>query len=335
MIWSTVKINATRWTLVLPRSPAYIEDGLMMNASNTMRRFFLLPGRVISALFRSDRCAEERISVGFLALIVMAAAVHGAAAEGDTPAKHEVAAVRYDSVWHKSSGRKPHDPQDLIDAAENRIKGETAHGTIEMKVTRPDFTRTMRMESWWEGNEKALIVIESPKKDAGNKTLKIGNEMWNYLANTETTIKIPPSMMLQSWNGSDFTNDDLVRESNYAEDYEASIAGVDTLDGAACWKLVLTPESDAPVVWGRLEYWIERSDTLPVRVDYYDEGGERKRHLVFSDVDAVGSRTIPTTWTMHDDTEEGRRTTMEIVDMAFDVSIDERIFSRRELESGR
>ncbi len=33
--------------------------------------------------------------------------------------------------------------------------------------------------------------------------------MWEYLKNTETTIKIPPSMMLQSWNGSDFTNDDL------------------------------------------------------------------------------------------------------------------------------
>jgi outer membrane lipoprotein-sorting protein len=215
------------------------------------------------------------------------------------------------------------------------VKGESAHGTIEMTVNRPDFTRRMRMKSWWQGNEKALIVIEAPKKDAGNKTLKIGNEMWSYLDNTETTIKVPPSMMLQSWNGSDFTNDDLVRESNYAEDYEASIEGTDELDGVPCWKLLLRPKPDAPVVWGKLEYWISKRDTLPVRLEYYDEEGQLKRHLLFSDVDTVGSRTIPTTWTMYDDIEEDHRTTMKILDMEFDIPIRDGVFSKRELESGR
>lgn len=227
------------------------------------------------------------------------------------------------------------DPQKLVDAAEDMVKGETAHGTIEMTVNRPDFTRRMRMKSWWQGNEKALIVIEAPKKDAGNKTLKIGNEMWSYLDNTETTIKVPPSMMLQSWNGSDFTNDDLVRESDYAEDYEASIEGTKELDGVPCWRLLLRPKPEAPVVWGKLEYWISKRDTLPVRLEYYSEEGELKRHLVFSDVDKVGSRTIPTTWTMYDDTEENHRTTMKILEMQFDIPIRDSMFSKRELESGR
>jgi len=227
------------------------------------------------------------------------------------------------------------DPQKLIDSAEDMVKGETARGTIEMTVTRPDFTRSMRMKSWWEGNEKALIVIEAPRKDAGNKTLKIGNEMWNYLENTETTIKVPPSMMLQSWNGSDFTNDDLVRESNYAEDYDASVEGTGEAEGEPYWDLLLRPKPEAPVVWGKLIYRISKADTLPVRLEYYDEQGTLKRHLVFSDRDTVGSRVIPTTWTMYDDTKDGHRTTMEILEMEFDIEIGDRIFSKRELESGR
>jgi outer membrane lipoprotein-sorting protein len=227
------------------------------------------------------------------------------------------------------------DPQALIKAAENTVKGKTAHGTIEMTVVWPDFTRSMRMETWWEGNDKALIIIQAPRKDAGNKTLKIGNEMWNYLKNTETTIKVPPSMMLQSWNGSDFTNDDLVRESNYARDYHARLDTTEEVEGTLCYKLTLKPRPDAPVVWGRLEYWIDRSDTLPVRLDYYDEEGNLKRHMVFSDVRQMGSRTIPTTWTMYDDTREGRHTTMKFIKMEFDIPISDTIFSRRELESGR
>jgi outer membrane lipoprotein-sorting protein len=227
------------------------------------------------------------------------------------------------------------DAQKLIDAAENIVKGKTAHGTIEMTVTRPDFSRTLKMESWWQGNEKALIVIKAPKKDAGDKTLKIGNEMWSYLENTETTIKVPPSMMLQSWNGSDFTNDDLVRESNYARDYKATLQDTQTVENTLSWKILLDPRPEAPVVWGRLEYWIARRDTLPVRIDYYDEKGDLKRHMVFSDVKPMGSRTIPTVWTMYDDTKKGQSTTMRLLDMQFDIKISQRFFSKRELESGQ
>ncbi|MCF8412410.1 MAG: outer membrane lipoprotein-sorting protein, partial [Melioribacteraceae bacterium] len=162
---------------------------------------------------------------------------------------------------------------EIIARAENILKGESAHGTIEMEIVTPDYERTLKMESWWVGNEKALIVIEKPRREAGNKTLKIGNEMWNYLRNTETTIKIPPSMMLQSWNGSDFTNDDLVRESNLEDDYEQSIIADEEVDGEMCWKILLVPKPDAPVVWGKLHYWVRKSDYIPAVVEYYDEKG--------------------------------------------------------------
>lgn len=223
---------------------------------------------------------------------------------------------------------------EIIRRAENAIKGKTAHGTAEMTVVTPEYTRTLKMESWWVGNEKALIVIKSPKKEAGNKTLKIKNEMWNYLKNTETTIKIPPSMMLQAWNGSDFTNDDLVRESNPAKDYYQKILGEEEIDGVPCWKIELTPKPNAPVVWGKLLYWVRKPDYLPAKVEYYDEKGQLIRYLVFSDIRTVHNRKIPTTWTMYNNLEKGRYTRFTILDMEYDVKISRRIFSFRELERG-
>ena len=226
------------------------------------------------------------------------------------------------------------DAKEIISKAENVIKGKTAHGTVEMTVVNPDFTRTLKMESWWQGNEKALIVIESPRREAGNKTLKIGNEMWNYLKNTETTIKIPPSMMLQSWNGSDFTNDDLVRESDLSDDYFQKITGEETIDGEKCWEIELKPKPDAPVVWGKLHYYVRKSDNLPARVVYFDENGKPVRRMEFGDVKMMGGRKLPAAWKMISLTKEGHHTEFKMLDMEFDIKLKDRIFSFRELERG-
>jgi outer membrane lipoprotein-sorting protein len=223
---------------------------------------------------------------------------------------------------------------EIINKAEKLIKGESAHGIIEMTITTPDFTRTLKMESWWVGNEKALIVTKSPKKERGNKTLKIGNEMWTYLKNTESTIKIPPSMMLQSWNGSDFTNDDLVRESNLNEDYNLELLGNDNIDGTSSWKIRLNPKPDAPVVWGKLLYWVSKKNYTPVKIEYFDEKENLMRYMSFSDLKKFGDRILPSVWAMHNVKKEGHTTTMEIVEMEFDIKIKDRIFSFRELERG-
>ncbi len=224
--------------------------------------------------------------------------------------------------------------EDIIKKSEDLIKGKSAHGVIEMTIETEDYTRTLKMESWWEGNEKALIVIQSPKKEEGNKTLKIGNEMWNYLKNTETTIKIPPSMMLQSWNGSDFTNDDLVRESNLSKDYNQKIVGEEKVEGAMCWKILLEPKPDAPVVWGKLYYWVRQKDNLPAVIEYYDEKGKLIRYLSYSDIKKFGDRMMPSTWTMHNEVEKDRSTTINIISMQFDINISPRKFSFQELERG-
>jgi outer membrane lipoprotein-sorting protein len=222
--------------------------------------------------------------------------------------------------------------REIVDKAENSIKGETSVGTFTMKIVRPDYTRTVTMKAWNKGNEKALVVTKAPKKEAGNKLLKIGNELWQYLDNTETTMKLPASMMLNSWNGSDLTYDDMVRESNLADDYNLKIMFDEKIAGEQCWKIELNPKKDAAVVWGKLYYWVRQNDYLPALVQYYSEDGELKRTMKFYDIQTMDGRKIPLKWKVIDEEHKGEYTLFIYNDVEFDVDIPDRIFSFRELE---
>ncbi len=224
---------------------------------------------------------------------------------------------------------------EIIERSENLLQGKTSRGTYEMTIVTPDYTRSMKMEYWWDdAQDRSLIRTIAPKKEAGNKWLKIGNEMWNYLRATETTIKIPPSMMLQSWNGSDFTNDDLARESDVTDDYTHSIIAEEVINGEECWKLASTPRPEAAVVWGRLYTWVRKKDFLPSITQYFDEKGKLVRYMVYSDFKKMGGRMIPGKWSMYNKVKEGHHTEFIIDDVDFDLAIPERVFSFRELERG-
>ncbi len=224
------------------------------------------------------------------------------------------------------------DATDIVRRSENLLKGVSSMGKFRMTVETSDYTRTMQMDAWWTGHEKALIAITSPKREAGNKTLKIKNELWMYLRNTETTIKIPPSMMLQSWNGSDFTNDDLVRESSLPDDYTMKILTEEEIDGTRCWKIELLPKPTAPVVWGRLIHWIRQKDLLPARTEYYDEKGTLMRTMRYMDIRQFGNRSIPSKWEMTNNVKAGHKTFFEYLEAQFDIRIPDEVFSFRELE---
>lgn len=227
---------------------------------------------------------------------------------------------------------KSADVYEILKEAENKFKGKTSQGKFTMIVTTPDYTRTLKMESYNKGNDKALIVITSPAKEAGNKTLKIGNELWTYLRSTETTMKLPPSMMLQSWNGSDLTNDDLVRESSLYDDYNLNLMFEEKLGSEMCWKIELKPKPDAPVVWGRIYYWVRQSDYNPALVQYYDESGELIRSMKFSDIRKIDGRIIPGKWIIINEKKKGHQTEFIYDDVKLDKPIPDRIFSFRELE---
>ncbi len=212
------------------------------------------------------------------------------------------------------------------------LKGKTEHGAASMTVRTPEWQRTLEMTFWYDYPEKTFIRITAPAKDAGTGTLRLGTNMWTYLPSVERTIKIPPSLMLQSWMGSDFTNDDLVKESSLPTDYTHRIDAEITDGGDPCYRLIATPKPNAPVVWGKLILLIRKADLLPRREEFYDEQGALQKTLYFDEFHRTGSRNYPMRWHMVSHTKPGHETTLILSSLEFDQPISANLFTRQNLE---
>jgi hypothetical protein len=227
------------------------------------------------------------------------------------------------------------DPREIIDRVDRILRGNSSHGVAEMLVVTDRWSRTKSLEIWSEGTENVLIRILAPKKEEGVATLKIGTDIWNYLPKISRTIRIPSSMMMASWMGSHFTNDDLVKESRLIEDYNIEVGFEGERDGEEVWEFELIPLPDAPVVWGKITYQVRKSDTMPLKALYYDESGELKRYAVFSDFRTMGGRKVPAKMTLRptDKTEEYTRISYQ--ELEFDIELPKNIFSLSSLRNRR
>jgi len=222
------------------------------------------------------------------------------------------------------------DADEIIKRVEHNLNGKTAVMELTMVVKNKRTERTMKMKSYSIGKEKSFIKILYPGKDRGITFLKVDNAMWQYVPRIEKTIKIPASMMLQSWMGSDFTNDDLVRESSISEDYSSKL--LTETDGE--YMLKLLPREDAAVVWGKIVMGVSKKYYLPTTVHYYDEDDILIRELTYMDVQPFGERYYPTRWLMlpREPEKAGNETTIEISDALFDSEVSESYFTKRALE---
>lgn len=227
---------------------------------------------------------------------------------------------------------QPNEGRDILDTVEKLLWGNTVQGDYEMTITTPRWQRTLGLKVWMDRPRRSFVRIVSPAKEAGIGSLRIGSEMWNYLPNVERIIKIPPSMMLQPWMGSDFTNDDLVKESSILDDYTHKVLGVVQEEGVEVVSIEAVPKPEAAVVWGRIVYWVRRADTMPLKQEFFSERGERVRVLSFSEVRKVGGRVLPTRWDMRPDAKPGNLTTVVLKDAVFNQPVDDEIFSQRNLQ---
>ena len=180
----------------------------------------------------------------------------------------------------------------LLDKVDRLYRSVSSHATMEMKIVTENWERTTVMEVWSRGMNDTLIKILSPRKDKGIKTLKLGNQMWNYFPKINKVLKVPPSMMMNSWMGSDFTNDDLVKENTLAEDYHAKLEEHPS-DPNQLYFIVLRPKNETVTVWGKISISIRRQDFMPVEQIYYNEDGEKKRVMEFSGIQQMGGKMIP------------------------------------------
>lgn len=226
-------------------------------------------------------------------------------------------------------------PDELVNKAETLLWGTTLHADFDMTIRAESWERKLGLRVWMDRPGKSLIRVMAPAKDEGISSLRLGQEMWNYIPNIERTIKIPPSLMLQPWLGSDFTNDDLVKESSLLHDYNHKLLGEVTTEVGHAYQVELLPRPDAAVVWGKLIYTI-RDDDVPLKLEYFDERGTLIRTLTYADIRTMsGNRTIPTRWEMQPQNKPGKRTVITIKSIAYDKAMDAALFSLRTLNNKR
>jgi outer membrane lipoprotein-sorting protein len=229
------------------------------------------------------------------------------------------------------------DADALVLRFEEIFRGSTAQMKAAMTIQRPRWTRTVTFRSWDDrSKDRSLVRILGPAKDRGTGFLREDQTLWTYLPRIERTTRIPPSMMLQPWMGSDFSNDDLVRESSIVEDYTARDLGYDELDGLRVRGIELIPREEAPVVWSRIEIWIEAERVVPVRELFFDEPEpgrfEAVRDMRFSEVREVQGRPLPHLWVATPLDKEGHTTRVEVMEMLFDEPLDDSLFTLANLK---
>jgi hypothetical protein len=217
--------------------------------------------------------------------------------------------------------------KEIIDKVDQMLRGDSSQGQVEMAVVTRRWERNVTMEIWSEGTEKALIKVLQPKKEAGTATLKVESDMWNYLPKIDRTIRVPTSMMMGSWMGSHFTNDDLVKESRLIRDYEIEIVYEGDREGVEVYEFQLIPHPEAPVVWGKILYEVRKQDLMPTWVEYYDEDGELKRTMTFFEYREMGGRLVPARSRMVPQDKPEEYTEMIYHELRFDIPIPEGTFS--------
>ncbi len=219
------------------------------------------------------------------------------------------------------------DVMKIVKEADEKIRGTSSIGTYTMTIERPSWSRSITMKSWTLGTEYSIIYITSPAKEKGQVFLKRKNEMWNWVPSIDRMIKIPPSMMMQSWMGSDFTNDDLVKESSLVKDYSHRLLGEDKIDGYDCYKIELIPHEEAPVVWGKIFMWISKEELLWLKAEFYDEDDFLVNTEILTDIKKMDDRVIPTRMEMIPADKEGHKTVMIFKDIDFEAPLKESFFS--------
>ncbi|MBL8950091.1 MAG: outer membrane lipoprotein-sorting protein [Myxococcaceae bacterium] len=233
------------------------------------------------------------------------------------------------------SGEDAPDVVQLMKRTEALLEGRSSIAVMSMGMKTPSYERTVKMKLWSKGRDFALVrVLEGGPRETGMMTLKREKQLWNYLPQAGRVMKLPSGMMGDSWMGSDFTNDDLVRGSSLAQDFTSTVEKTFEHDGRKAWFVTLKPKPDAKTVWGKVELILDRASCVPLEQRFFDDEGALARRMAYSDLKQLGWRTFPMKLTMYP-SENGRQTTITYESMELDVDVADDTFSLRRLQQGR
>lgn len=226
--------------------------------------------------------------------------------------------------------------KEIITRADDKFNGElSGYSVMSMTIVRPAWQRTVEFRSWSLQDDYALTLITSPAREKGQTFLKRGNEMWSWNPAINRLIKLPPSMMSQGWMGSDYTNDDILRESSVVDDYTHTPEGDEEVDGRLCYKISLDAKEDAGVLWGRQVWWVDKKEFVVLKAELYDEDNFLVRTERGMDLRTMDGRFIPTTIELIPAEEPGRKTILKIIEVKFNIKLEESFFSQQNMKTIR
>jgi len=225
--------------------------------------------------------------------------------------------------------------KEIIIKADELTRGKTNQSVMKMEIIRPTWKRTVEMKAWGRGMDYSMTYITSPAKDKGSVFMKRETEMWNWMPSISRMIKIPASMMSQGWMGSDYTNDDILKESSIVHDYTHEIVSEEKIEGFTCYKIELTPKEDAAVIWGKVLMWVVKDKYIQVKTEFYDEDADLVKSNFGHEFKIMDGRLIPTVIEIVPANEEGKKTVMYIKEMKFDVDLPTSFFSQQKMKRVR
>jgi len=223
--------------------------------------------------------------------------------------------------------------KEIVQKADEKFRGTTSLTELTIKTVRPNWTRSMDVKVWMKGNNYSMILIQSPAKDRGVVFLKRKKEVWNWIPTLERNIKLPPSMMSQSWMGTDFTNDDLVKESSIVNDYVHSIIGDTTINNRVCYIIQMIPNPNAAVVWGKLIVCIDKKDFLELHTQFFNEDGMLITIMKYFDVKMMDNRWIPTRFEMIPMDKKNQKTEMIYKSIKYNRPIQDDFFTAEKMKT--
>lgn len=227
-----------------------------------------------------------------------------------------------------STALQAQDAREIIRKSEEKRRGvSSSKAEMTMTIIRPEWTRSMSLKAWSKGDDYALVVVTAPARDQGSVTLKRGKEVWNWMPRVERTVKLPPSMMSQSWMGSDFTNNDLVQEVSLVDDYTQKVLKDSTIEGRPCWKIEMVPLEETAVIWSKVHLFVDKKDYLQLRSEFFDEDGYRVTIMQGSGIKTMGGRIFVSRLEMVPLDKKGQKTILEYSSLVFDQAIPETFFS--------
>lgn len=227
------------------------------------------------------------------------------------------------------------DATEIIKKADKKLRGISSESEMTMKIIRPTWERSVTFKSWSKGLDFSLTLITSPANEKGQTFLKRYNEMWSWNPVISRMIKLPPSMLSQGWMGSDYSNDDILKESSIVVDYTHKLLGEETIDGRVCYKIELTPKEDAAVVWGKIIKWITKESYLQLKSEFFDEDNYLVKTEKASKIKKMDDREIPTYIEILPADKPNHKTVLIINSIKFDIEISEQFFSQQNMKRVR